>query len=155
MSIICVSIFYVLTIVLGLTETLIAFDNEDDPCQHGKYEGLTLSDWLKIAGLTRCGVVGIGLIFWFCALLTTLCFQKSTCTGRTILGLSVTVATMHVADMLFSVCWTALGIVILATNENNSCITDMNDLGNAAIAAVTLNHAVAVVGLRIMMGSVA
>ena len=122
-GIICVA---VLVLTLGITTTVIAFQNEDDNCQHDKRASMYLSDWLKISGLEPVCLVG------FFAIMIPV--TMATDSAIFVVFLSV-IAVLHV---LFTFAWWVIGIVMVATNGNNECVAEGTALGVMAIISLVL-----------------
>lgn len=124
-TVVTIAIIAVLTAGWGAALIAVAYANEDDACQHGRRAGLQLSDWLKGSGFAHCGsVVAV-------ALGMPIAYAHEP-TGSIIIGVTL------VGNLLFHVAWEIVGIVVMATNENNTCIGDMTTLGDMSISAAVL-----------------
>lgn len=106
--------------VVGVAIPLLHFGyiDEHSTCQLGTRAGLTLSQWVKVTGWELISLT----LFVFVALALRL--------------RSVIVACVIVADIVFSFAWAIVGIVILATNENNECVKQGKGMAVAAIVAI-------------------
>lgn len=106
--------------VVGLAIPLLHFGfvDEDSTCQLGTRAGLTLSQWVKVTG-------------WELIALTLFVFVALALRMK-----SVVAACVIVADIVFSLAWAIVGIVILATNENNECVKQGKGMAVAAIVAI-------------------
>lgn len=97
-----------------------AFSEENATCQMGTRAGLTLSGWLKAVGIIDASILGL---VWLGALIFTRMQRFGTALMVNILICGFT------AKIVLSI----IGITLLATKENNSCIKDGNALGILAI----------------------
>ena len=122
-TIVCV--FSVL-IALGVSNIIIGFNFENDECQHSTRGGLILSDWNKIVGFEKLGVMVILSMLVFFGH-----FGNNVGVGSCMV--------LIVLEQLFCGMLYVWGIVLIATNENNSCVN--NEMGvftivNLALATV-------------------
>jgi hypothetical protein len=117
----CASIF-----VLGLAipTTYYGFADEDSTCQEGERGGINLSDWVKGAGLSAICVTGW---VWAMAGLAVATEHEA----FVISGIVVCIL-----DIFFWIAWWIWGIVVLTTNENNTCVSDGK--GMAVMAIINL-----------------
>lgn len=127
------AIFTVLAVMtvlqFGLTFPTLyfAFQEENASCQHGTRAGLTLSSWLKGSGFADVAVMGLYWIFAFVA---------QTDAGQ--VGFMVT----YISSIIFTVVWWIIGVVVVSTNENNSCVAEGNALGIMTIIVLVLGSVV-------------
>mgnify|MGYP000913209388 CR=1 FL=1 len=121
---ICMWIF-----VLGLAVPTIYFGyaDEDSSCQEGTRAGMVLSDWVKVTGIKQIVVFGTLNILFF----LFLSFEKDV--------LMIIITVLVVADVLFSIAWWVIGVVILATKENNSCVSEGKGMAVMAIINLVLS----------------
>lgn len=115
-----------LAISLGLAIPTVyfGFAEENATCQHGTRAGLLLSDWVKAQGLEK---ICVTFVYSFLMLMTIVTERD----GYALLSLVV-----KVCDILFTMIWWIIGVVVLATNENNSCMAEGNPL--AIITVINL-----------------
>lgn len=116
----CVSLF-----VLGLAVPTVyfGFEDENSTCQRGEHGGLNLSDWVKGVGLSAVILVFVQLS----------CVALAGVTN----GVTLFVAMIYAGfDLVLWIIWWIWGTVILATNENNSCVADGK--GMAIVAIINL-----------------
>jgi len=117
----CISMFIV---GLAIPTVYYGFHDEDATCQHGTRGGLDLSEWTKGMGLEK--LVYILMMYVFL--------------GLTFINeiFAVVVLCTVVLDIIFSSIWLIWGIVILATNENNSCVAEGKGMAVMAIINIVL-----------------
>ena len=113
-------------IALGVSNIIIGFNFENDECQHSTRGGLILSDWNKIVGFEKLGVMVILSMLVFFGQ-----FGNNVGVGSCMV--------LIVLEQLFCGMLYVWGIVLIATNENNSCVN--NEMGvftivNLALATV-------------------
>lgn len=116
---ICLSPLAIVSIYYASTES-------DADCQEGTRAGLNLSEWLMGSGTEKLAVLAS---FWVIAL-SSMCIG-----GDASLGIG---AFVIVADVLFSIVWWIIGVVVLATNENNKCVAEGNPMAIVAIVNLVL-----------------
>jgi hypothetical protein len=85
---------------------------------------MELSTWVKVAGLAPLGVA------------TLLPIIAGIVWSTRATGLLIVLPVVVVADALFLVAWWIIGVVILATNENNRCVSE--GTGMAVMAIINL-----------------
>ena len=125
--IVCAS-FCMWVFVLGLAIPTIYFGyaDEDSSCQEGTRAGMVLSDWVKVTGIKQIVVFGTLNIFFF----LFLSFGQD--------AIMISMLVLVVVDSLFSIAWWIIGVVILATNENNSCVAEGKGMAVMAIINLVL-----------------
>ncbi len=111
------SIMSAFVIGFAIPSIYIGFRDDSSSCQDGTRAGLNLSDWLKGYGFEK---VSVTVLVWLSIV------------SRTTPLLVVAV----IFDYIFWFIWSIIGIVLLATNENNDCVGDDTDLGDMAIVAL-------------------
>lgn len=114
--------FYILPITVLSLFTAIA--NEDDPCQKGKTIGLYLSEWLSMAGFIDVMILST---YWTFAMVEYLYSTELA---------SVCYAMSVYMSILMQITIRIIGIVIISTQNNSSCIS--KDLGIATIANIVI-----------------
>lgn len=122
-SIVCSS---VILVSLGVSSLVIGIVNEYNECQHSTRGGLTLSDWNKIVGIEK-------LVTVFTTFLLIVFLKKSIDVG------SVTAIVLLFLEQILCVILYVWGIVLVSTNENNSCVgTDMGVFSIVNLGLATL-----------------
>ncbi len=108
--------FLFMSIGLSIPTIYYGFSEEDATCQQGTRAGLILSDWVKVQGLkTICAN------FAFCVFVAIAIAFKSNAAG-------FFASVVSLLNILFTIIWFVIGVVVLATNENNSCVAEGNPL---------------------------
>jgi len=110
-----------LVLTLSTSSTYFAFRDEDADCQKGTIGGITLSDWLKGFGLEKTILT---LLIWVSLGLNAVSKNKN---GFLPLEIGL------VLDIFFHIIWWCWGVVILATEENDLCVIEGEDMAMVAI----------------------
>lgn len=114
-------------IVISSLSIHFAILDRDSSCQEGHRAGMFLYEWLLIDGIMALAMVGVVAI--------TLIFRMTfalTCTESRIYLYNL----FSFLYALFVFTWTIIGIVILATNENNNCVAQGK--GMAVMSIITI-----------------
>lgn len=120
-------VFCVAAMVLSINIPLIYYgaQEQDSICVEGTRGGLDLPTWCILTGATNVGVFGFCLILAFCMPF----FEQVS------MYLSVTFV---VLSTIFNAIMWVWGIIILATNENNNCVAQGENMAIAAIVWLVL-----------------
>lgn len=116
---------------LAIVSIYYANAESDAECQEGTRAGLTLSEWLMGSGIEKLAVIAS---IWFAVILKRF-FLLNASIGDASFGIGVVVI---VADVFFTIIWWIIGVVILATNENNKCVAEGNPMAIVAIVTLVL-----------------
>lgn len=93
---------------------------------------MNLSTWVKVAGLVPIAITG--MLLYLVSLI--MC-----CVPVSITNLLATAsAVILIMDLFFYAIWWILGIVILATNENNECVADGKAMAVLAIINLVIGE---------------
>lgn len=115
---VCCAIF-----VLGLAIPTVYFGHldEDSTCQHGTRAGMVLSDWVKVSGWSAIAYsIAVPIVIGISKLVKTPVHY-------------FVISFITVIDLLFWISWWIIGVVILSTNENNSCVAEGKGMAVMAI----------------------
>lgn len=121
----CCAIF-----VVGLAAPTVYFGyaDEDSTCQEGHRAGMILSDWIKVAGWTPIAYTIFIPVVAGLALLTK------------VEALLISIPILLIIDVFFWIAWWIIGVVILATNENNHCVAEGKGMAVMAIIQLVIGH---------------
>lgn len=126
-TVICVVVFLgLLQSGLIIPSLYYGFIDENSDCQQGTRGGLNLSDWLKGFGFEKIALNGVVFIS------TLIILQTERLEGAILLGVGMGL------DFFFNIAWWIWGVVILATKENNSCVSDGKGMAVMAIIDLAL-----------------
>jgi hypothetical protein len=114
----------------------ISFNNEQDPCQKGRSAGLYLSEWLKVAGFTDILIL---TIYWLFVVIEYICNPEL---GTACYALAVYISIF--VQMVIRI----IGIVILATPNNSTCVSIYNQIGMMAIVNIVLCYITCALGFK-------
>lgn len=117
---VCVSIF---VLAYHIPLTYYGFEDEDDQCQKANRIGMVLSDWAKGAGLSGLIVAVFNLI--------VSALPKNHIK-------SIVAGVFTIFDIIFVIIWWIFGVIILATNENNDCVSDGTGMAVTSIIWLVL-----------------
>jgi hypothetical protein len=121
-------LFCITLLQLGLIVPSLYFGylDENSSCQHGTRGGLNLSDWIKGFGYEK---VAVNAAMYLTAFLVVFVDEKFYLFGG--IGLAL--------DFFFNIAWWIWGVVILATAENNHCVSDGKGMAVMAIVNLVLS----------------
>ena len=113
---------------IGLAAPTLYFGYHDkgSTCQEGERAGMTLSTWTIITGfshITSLGLVGLG------------CINAVVSTNKVVPNILLFILTL---DLFWYISWSIIGVVILATNENNNCVSQGKGMAVMAIINIVL-----------------
>lgn len=121
-SIICITIFQA---GLFIPSLYFAYEGENATCQEGTRGGINLSDWNKIFGFEK---VGLNVALFLSVPLV-------------VYGSEIFLVVPGVAlflDFFFNIAWWIWGVVVLATRENNHCVSEGKGMAVMAIIDLAL-----------------
>lgn len=121
----CCAIF-----VVGLSATTVYFGyaDEDSACQEGLRAGMVLSDWVKVTGWTPIAYTIFIPVVAGIAVFTN------------VDSILISIPILLILDLLFWIVWWIIGVVILATNENNHCVAEGKGMAVMAIIQLVIGH---------------
>lgn len=107
-SMFCVSLF---VLALNIPLLYYGFEDEDSTCVQGERGGIDLPTWNKIVGMEK---VVLTLFLYISLIIASL--------GGEFMLIGVSIAL--ILDIFWHVIFWIWGVVIISTNENNSCVSD-------------------------------
>ena len=124
----CISIF---VLALAIPTTYYGYADEDSTCQEGLRAGMNLSTWVKVTGLVPIAITGMlylaSLIMHFTPASINILLANAS-------------AIILILDLFFYMTWWIIGVVILATNENNECVADGKAMAVLAIINLVIGE---------------
>lgn len=123
--IVCAGVcMWIFVLALAIPTIVYGYRDEDSECQQGTRAGMILSDWVKVVGIKQISVFATLNILFF--------------VGFTWEPAMIGIIIIIIVDTLFNFAWWIIGIVILATNENNSCVAEGKGMAVMAIINLVL-----------------
>jgi hypothetical protein len=120
----CVGLF---VLAINIPLVYYGFQDEDSTCMHGTRGGIDLELWAKLVGFEKIGLTGLVYITSAFAM----CGADFVLVGT---GICLFL------DIFFHIVMWIWGVVILATNENNTCVAEGKDVAIVAIVWLVLSE---------------
>lgn len=108
---------------LSIASITIGVQYHNHPCQEARKSGLILSEWLLGQGVFKMIVVVVmsgflGFIYRKSRTLDAFGVFDCVCTQRALFAILITM----LLDIVFTIIWLIIGIMVISTEENTTCI---------------------------------